>query len=284
MDPNYYVRGIDSWDNHESWNNNYNTNKIPVYLNPNINNNSVESKLNNQDNLRIDSLQGPLVYNDTKIKDETKIGMSNDKTNVYSEYNYAYSNNPFLDNRTSDYVEVSHYLAIDSRDRDRVKHPSPNSYTVNLEPAEGFTDAHTQKSFNNIKSIELISCIVPSTNSVTNEQYLLLEIPELDYYNYVSTNTNTDKSVFKLVFNNLPGPYISIDRDLSEPLILEYKQAPLSTLRKLSINFKTYSGTLFNWGADNALPDPPNQLLNNCMTFKITTLEHNTQKLNTHTI
>ena len=60
-----------------------------------------------------------------------------------------------------------------------------------------------------------------------------------------------------------------------------YEPTPLSNLSKLTIKFKKYDGTLFNFGSDSTPPTDPTIEIQNTLTFKITTMvTKNTDKIN----
>ena len=75
----------------------------------------------------------------------------------------------------ADLIEEVYYLDIDSRDRDRIKWPTPHHYRIKFQGSSD--DPNTSgKVYRNIKSVELISLCAPNTNNVLTEKYLLRQV------------------------------------------------------------------------------------------------------------
>ncbi len=180
----------------------------------------------------------------------------------------------------TDLIEEVYYLDIDSRDRDRVKWPTPHQYRVKFQGTSDDPDT-SGKVYRNIKSVELISLCIPNTNNVLNEQYLLLQIDEVQNQKRRSANTNVDKAFTRLIFDNLPAiNFLCLDKDTSSPLVSEFPQKDLlASLAQMTISFRKFDGSLFNFGADNAQNLPFKDEIQNSMTFKITELVRDTGRL-----
>ena len=192
-------------------------------------------------------------------------------------------NEPILNkNVEPDTTFQIHYLTIDSRDRDRTSYPDPNSYVVHLGSVDNDSGAHTQTNYKNLVKIELLHCIIPNRNNIKDEIYILLEIDELGGV-YNATNNNTRNSFAKLHSHSMSASDTFFDAVSPGDYFISknYEPTPLSNLSKLTIKFKKYDGTLFNFGSDSTPPTDPTIEIQNTLTFKITTMvTKNTDKIN----
>ena len=170
------------------------------------------------------------------------------------------------------------YLDIDSRDRDRAVFADPHEYRINFVGNSGNTSGRI---YRNVESIELMSLCVPNTNNVLNEQYILLHIGEFRNRNRNAPTVAVENSMTKIVLKyELGAPFLRIDTAISSPLVLKFPQTDLkSSLSQFSISFRKYDGTLFSFGADNAVGIPVNEAIQNSMTFKITCVVRDTNSI-----
>ena len=200
-------------------------------------------------------------------------------TDMYlGNYPKELSNKPFLQLGQSNLTTCVRNLSIDSADRDRDIWPDPSRYQVKLEPSDTFTGAHTNRRYKNVIAIELLTLCVPDKGMVAKESYILLDIEELHYDMYDATNTQTRNAFAKIFLQrlNVDSIFLCMNKEFSDPLILNFFQAPMGSLSKLTINIRRKDGTLFNFGTDTDPPAKPNPELQNTMTFKITTSTSNT--------
>ena len=100
----------------------------------------------------------------------------------------------------------THYINIDSRDRDRTVWSSSSKFEVYFSPNSYYTGAQISRNFHNVVSIELVNVIYPNTNNVINQQYLYLNIPEID--GIIDTTSNGGRYFAKLIPSNCSGPFI----------------------------------------------------------------------------
>lgn len=169
-------------------------------------------------------------------------------------------------------TERADYIMLYSGDRDRTKFPSPAQYTV-----------QTGSRFKNIKAIEIVQIIYPSTDAVKNEPYLNLVIPQIGG-NYFASNTpssnalaivtpgievvGTTASWFKAKIDSLP--YLTkVNRDGSI----------LASIQDFTVEWQRIDGTLFNFGVDNAANLPPKPEIQNQITLKLYYLEPDTGEI-----
>ena len=150
--------------------------------------------------------------------------------------------------------EVTHYVAIDSRDRDRKIWPNSNEFRITFAPSSsavfdnrdiGFIN----RDFSNVTSVQLVSVIIPrfslDGDCIDTYPYLLLEIDELGGI-YDGTNTSTSRAFCKITFDTVVGKYVHFSPQNYEPFIKEFN--PRISLNRLTIHFKKPNGKLFDFG------------------------------------
>jgi hypothetical protein len=193
-----------------------------------------------------------------------------------------YSNNiipDFSENNQlfeKDTKEKIYYISIDSNDRDLKKWPNPNHYQINFEP-NSFSNnekmtGFINKSFNNVKSVEMIESIIPiRSNSGDNYKllpYILLEVEELGSV-YQGTNDYISQTFSKLIFEKVIGSYCYSSNNFSIKKIFN----PRIALNKFTVRFRKPNGKLYNFGKYMYNPDILDKEKikpNNILTFKIT--------------
>jgi len=165
------------------------------------------------------------------------------------------------------------YLFIDSRDRDRARYPNPNRYRIPLVSSDTESNIHTSGiRYKNICSISLLSAVVPNTNNILDELYVVLQIDEIDPM-YDASNPSCSKAFTKLHFQEVcaGSTFLRLDKGVGDPLTKVFYPKPLASLASLTISFRKHDGTLFNFGTDTSPPANPNQSLQNSLTFEIMT-------------
>jgi hypothetical protein len=177
-----------------------------------------------------------------------------------------------------------HYLSIDSRDRDRRIYPNSNEYKIYLKGADDKPSAILDNDYRNVISVELVSAIYPNTNNILNEMYLLLQVNEIEGF-YDSSNTPTNNAFAKIYPDAVVGPFVRAKTSGVEFLGIKFRPANLlASLNSMTIKWRKYDGTLFNFGVDNPPNMPTNPEVNHTITFKITTLEPDTTVLGHHNV
>ena len=151
--------------------------------------------------------------------------------------------------------ERVHYVAIDSRDRDRKIWPNSNEFRISFAPSSsavfdnrdlGFIN----RDFSNVVSVQLVSIIIPrfsvDGDCIDTYPYLLLEIDELGGI-YDGTNSSTSNAFCKITFDTVVGKYVHFSPQNYEPFIKEFN--PRISLNRLTIHFKKPNGKLFDFGS-----------------------------------
>ena len=149
---------------------------------------------------------------------------------------------------------TTHYVAIDSRDRDRKIWPNSNEFRITFAPSSGaiFDNkdiGFINRDFSNVCSVQLVSVIIPrfsvDGDCIDTYPYLLLEIDELGGI-YDGTNSYTSKAFCKITFDTVVGKYVHFSPQNYEPFIKEFN--PRISLSRLTIRFKKPNGKLFDFG------------------------------------
>jgi hypothetical protein len=167
------------------------------------------------------------------------------------------------------YEDYEYYLVVRSEDRDITNYPQPQSYRVPIE--------HELK---NIHSIELIEGYIPDKNSVTQEPYLVLDIPELRDHPMICTDSMISNA-FTLLQMSQPvsaGYFIWFDKRTHENTIKYYRNSK-ANLKNITINIRDHLGNLFDFG-DDTVGSPPNKPLQNMFIFKVVVREKSHDALN----
>jgi hypothetical protein len=154
-----------------------------------------------------------------------------------------------------EYTYDKQTVAIYSGDRDIVAYPSPSSFSINLVNTCG-------GSFKNVKSVRLISAVLPDMNNVLREPALVLNIRELANQGmYGSNSTLQDGSSVMLLDKVISaGYFINIKTDMCKEMYNNYNQ-PLAELSKLTVNIKDINGNNFNFGTDSGSVTKAQQVL-----------------------
>jgi len=176
-------------------------------------------------------------------------------------YPMVYRDAPFLQLPQSNLIvnPVPFYLTIDSRDRDRSTWANSNYYRIPLVAPDNKLNVKAPgQRYKNVYSISLLSAVVPKLNDVLDEPYLLLQIDEVDNV-YDSANPACAKAFTKLYFKEvcLGSPYLRLDKGVGDPLTKVYWPAPRASLDSITISFRKFDGSLFDFGDDVPPPDDP---------------------------
>jgi hypothetical protein len=180
--------------------------------------------------------------------------------------------------------EYDYYIVVNSNDRNIVKSPTPDTFTIEFAPAPS-GDSQTQtgyidRSFSNIKSCELISVTFLNTSNIATSTdglgikypYLLLQFDELQS-NYYGTNPILSKSFGILTDYTISGNYryYNIFGELGDKTVSKVYN-PRINLTKLTTRILLPDGSPFNFGTENV-----NDTSNSCITFgfRITTIQKN---------
>ena len=192
---------------------------------------------------------------------------AHDTQRVYSRENNQQRSLTLESDIKYDYYE--YYLVVRSEDRDVTNYPQPQSYRVPIE--------HELK---NIHSVELIEGYVPDQNNVTQEPYLVLDIPELRDHPMICTN-NVISNAFTILQMSSPvtsGYFIWFDKRTHENTVKYYRNSK-AQLKHLTINIRDHLGNLFNFGDDTG-GSPPNKPFQNMFIFKVVVREKSHDSLN----
>ena len=179
--------------------------------------------------------------------------------------------------------EYDYYVAINSNDRNIVKNPEPNNFTIEFAPAPSGDSpqvGYVDRTFHNVKACDLLSVVILDTSTQVDSSdaggksypYLLLQLDELQN-NFYGTNANMSKSFGILTDYSKTGnyKYYSIVGNLSDETIFKVYN-PRINLSKLTTRLLLPDGTPFNFGSAYN-----NDTSNSCITFafRVTTIQKN---------
>jgi hypothetical protein len=149
------------------------------------------------------------------------------------------------------------YITLDSATRNRTIWPTTSEFQI-----------RTGTTYKNIQSIKLLSCIIPDTNNVLDEPYLLLQIKEIEG-TYDAATTPCQNAFSKIYFQEAPGPdfFLRLDKGVGDPLTRVYWPTPKASIDRFTVSFRKYNGELFIFGNDNGPEIDP--LLQTSITLEI---------------
>ena len=193
---------------------------------------------------------------------------------------YTFLNQPttqIASREEQDTILEERCIIIDSRDRNRAKYPNTNNFQIKIRGSDqdvGVVDYECR----NIKSIELMKCVMPSnvTNGTTGVPYLILEIPELDNL-YHGTNTHLENAFGYLSPQDVIGTkfigckYENLCKRVYEPA--------LGSLGSMSIKIRRPNGDLFDFGTDTSLPTTVDDDVQVMFIFRIIAIRPNRHNL-----
>jgi len=243
-------------------------------------NNSHPAPINTPYNLSdLNSL--PIKNNNNGKNGSTDINVTLNKPeeneiNVTDRYILLDKQRELLKEETS---EWTHYLIIDSKDRDFKAYPEPNHYTIRFSPpsfnSEDVRAGFVDKIFNNVKSIELIRCGFLDTSEETDSSdangmdpsYVIIEVEEFGTQ-HNGTNQHLNKSLAIVDTHFKQGKFKYYDVMYDEAGTLN-RFNPRTTIDKMTFRFKLPDGSLYNFGANNKTKTSTV----NYMVFRITVLQ-----------
>lgn len=156
-----------------------------------------------------------------------------------------------------EYIDCEYVVNVSSMQRDTSVYPYPNQYKI-----------HFDNTYKNVRSIELISIILPNksaSGSINAEPYISMKIEE--FSNFVDGTFATFP---------LKGPVDSTSSSFIIPELActfnspKIFKTPLASLASLTISLRDCTGALFNFGAPNA---DVTKAYQNYFVFKITVEE-----------
>ena len=155
----------------------------------------------------------------------------------------------------------SDYVTINSADRDRKKWPSTSNFCIKFVDDEpGQPNGVVGKRYRNVQSVKLLSGVVPNTNNVLDEPYLLLQINEIEGM-YDAASRPSQNAFTKLYFKPSPGKFLRLDKGVGDPLTKVYWPTPKATIDRFTVSIRTYDGDVFDFGTDDGdEPDPELQI------------------------
>lgn len=161
----------------------------------------------------------------------------------------------------------SDYVSINSADRNRVKWPSTSDFCIKLIDDEpGQPNGVVGKRYRNVQSVKLLSAVVPNTNNVLDEPYLLLQIKEIEGM-YDAATRPSQNAFTKLYFNQSPGKFLRLDKGVGDPITKVYWPTPKATIDRFTVSIRTYDGDVFDFGTDDGAD--PNPELQTTFTLEI---------------
>lgn len=180
-----------------------------------------------------------------------------------NDYNKVFSSK--IHNEELSHQEKVYYITISSNSRDTVAYPSVSSYSTKL-----------NQPLKNVKSIELIKCILPDKNQVTRQPFLVLSIDEIQDVSVSNDKLYQDSlHIISLSQPTLDNYFININT--ADNRIVKTYQTPLSYLSKLTINILTHDNVLFDFGGTS-------NDYQNLFVFKVVCIEKDFNKLNSNII
>lgn len=162
-----------------------------------------------------------------------------------------------------DFKDKVDIVNIFSGDRNLTSFPSPNKYTIKFIDKLGNT-------YKNVKSIRLLSGVLPDVNNIQQEPFLILDIGDSnDAIRGTSNVLNNASSILQLDRPLETGFFFNLKSDVCKSMYHTYNQ-PIAELSQLNIDIRDYSGELFNFGTD-VDPLVPNKSIQHLLTFEIIT-------------
>ena len=152
------------------------------------------------------------------------------------------------------------YITVNSLDRNRTEWPSSSYFRTSLVNS-------LYRGHKNIHSIKLLSAVIPKTNNVLDEPYLLLQLDEIDG-SYDAVTKPSQLAFTKIYFQPALGKFLRLDKGVGDPLTHIFWPTPKASLDDLTISIRKYNGEVFDFGEDNG--PQPNPELQTSFTFEIT--------------
>ncbi len=164
------------------------------------------------------------------------------------------------------------YITVDSRDRVQASPNTPSNFVVKFPYIR----------IKNVKSIKLLSAILPNETSIRNEPYVLVSIPEIDGPMYSSNNR--DMKIFTKIYNNKNTHNTALHylNYMPDPIKKEYPINALGSLEKLTIRLHKHDGSDITMTGGTGGGDDPVDLTS--FTFEIVQTVADTKSLQSQII
>ena len=204
------------------------------------------------------------IISDNGIIDKSEIGLfikelkNTIKDNSNKEQDLIIQENSLFEKDTKD---IDYFISIDSSDRDKNLWKNPAYYRINFGPDNNLfnsnsnnsykpTKGYINRTFNNIKSIELIEVIIPKSldedaTDLFVYPYLILEIEEFGSM-YEGTNDITNRAFARLNFDKIIGNYRYFKPESDNKIVKFFN--PRIALNKITIKLTKPDGSLINFG------------------------------------
>lgn len=159
------------------------------------------------------------------------------------------------------YIREQKYIFISSSHRNTTSYPKHYDYRIKFE-----------RSYKNVKSVELISVTIPNSTNILDEPVIIFDINELNYIDFPSQSGN--KKVFAAVPINSPnkttGGFITLSNTNSlNKECLVFPQ-PIGSLDSITVKLLGMEGTVLDFGSPNGSTAKADQ---HSFILKITTEE-----------
>lgn len=236
----------------------------------------------NIDDVQTTSLSIPSERDDNKEISKEPVNQPDNRASlqrsVFGEqrlpsYSYpaVYKDEPFMQLPQLNLINnpKPRYLHVDSRNRNRERYPNPNNYVYPLVSSSNDVDTPGVV-YKNVFQIRLTSAVIPNINAPLDLPYIILAIDEIEGI-YDASTPQCKRAFGKLLFCGGTGKFLRLDTGISDGIVRTFWPSPLASLSKLSLCWLKPDGSLFNWGTDNAPPNPINEDLQNSLTFEIIT-------------
>jgi hypothetical protein len=145
-------------------------------------------------------------------------------------------------------------------DRDRTAYPSLGNYRITL-----------PKSIKNVCSVKLVTAIIPS---ITSENFIALDIPELQTNNlFNSANDTVYNSSVILPITDPENSTGMININCSYLNHIRHEYTNYINIDKLTIGLKKLDGSYYSFGNDTSPPTAPTTNLQNYFVFCVEYLQ-----------
>ena len=162
------------------------------------------------------------------------------------------------------YQTQEHYLVINSAYRNASTWPLHFSFRVDFD-----------KIYKNIRSIEMISAVLPNTTNILNEQYIIFDIDEINFMDFIGSSHKGFAVVPLKGPNQTSGGFINPEMGCSYKAKLTYRE-PKASLSSLTVRTLDTNGNLYDFGQPDGSTDPSVQF---SFTLKLITEEPNRKQL-----
>jgi len=220
----------------------------------------------------IDNPQKKEIYNNQLEKSNKTLNEYNDqlKKNLQDPKSDTVYTPLKLNIKESEGKIETQYVILDSKDRDLEEFPNANNYSINFDEDITNKKGFIKGKLINIKSIELIDCIIINDFPDKNYPYILVNIEEI-FGKSLGSNSYLSNSFCKLSSYTTSGIYRYYNfknTNYNPKIIFDVNKS----FEKFTVSFLSPSGELINF-EDNDNKD----LTKNSLTFKIEIEKFNLQ-------